>query len=427
MLRHTPFHSRVAAANQTQLWSHWSGHLVVEQYQLSERWEHAAIRNAVGIFDASPLRKYRITGPGAEGFLARLLARDIRPCAPGQAHYTVWCDDRGFVDEDGVVFRLGPEEFLLTAYDPNLALLTERAGALPAAAGKVMIEEVTDELGILAVQGPRSLAVLAALAGPDLARLRPFELTAARIGGAEVTISRTGFTGDLGYEVICDAADAPEVWDRVSEAGHPHGLVPFGQVALLIARIEAGLLLYRVDFQSARRAENDEQRSSPWELGLGWMLAGIDDDSRPFVGRRALLRERDEGRSRWAMMGLAVDQLEYDETHRAAGVTPPYAFHPVHTEALVYDGAAAGAGGPGGDDGPAVGFTCSFVYSPTLQRHIALARLRPEAAVPGRRVALEFTVNHRYVRIGATVARSPLFDPPRRRATPAPLPPGLAP
>lgn len=422
MLRHTPFHSRVAAANQTSLWSHWSGHLVVEQYQLSERWEHAAIRNGVGIFDASPLRKYRIAGSGAEGFLAGLLARDIRRCHPGQAQYTVWCDDRGFVDEDGVVFRLGPDEFLLTAYDPNLALLAERAGALPAAAGKVAIDEVTDELGILAVQGPRSHAVLAAVAGPELARLRPFELLAARIGGAEVTISRTGFTGDLGYEVICTAGDAPAVWDRVSEAGQPHGLIPFGQVALLIARIEAGLLLYRVDFQSSRRAENDHQRSTPWELGLGWMLAGIDDGGRPFVGRRALLRERDEGRSRWAMMGLAIDQLEYDARHHEAGVTPPYAFHAVHTEALVYDGPGAD-----GTDGEAVGFTCSFVYSPTLQRHIALTRLRPDAAVPGRRVALELTINHRYVRIGATVARNPLFDPPRRRATPAPLPPGLVP
>ncbi|MDH4365882.1 MAG: aminomethyltransferase family protein [Acidimicrobiia bacterium] len=416
MLRHTPFHSRVAAANQTSLWSHWSGHLVAEQYQASARWEHAAIRNAVGIFDASPLRKYRITGPGAEGFLGRLLARDVRRCTPGQAQYTVWCDDRGFVDDDGVVFRLGPEEFLLTAYDPNLALLTERAGSFPATAGRVAIEEVSDELGILAVQGPRSHAVLAALAGPELARLRPFELLATPIGGAEVTISRTGFTGDLGYEVICAAGDAPDVWDRVSEAGRPHGLVPFGQVALLIARIEAGLLLYRVDFQSARRAENDEQRSTPRELGLGWMLAGIDDDSRPFVGRRALLRERYEGRSRWVMMGLALDQLEYDMRHHEAGVTPPYAFQPVHTEALVYDG-----------DGPGVGYTCSFVYSPTLQRHIALARLRPEAAVPGRRVALEFTINHRYVRIGATVARNPLFDPPRRKAVPAPLPPEVAP
>ncbi len=397
---------------------------MAEQYQQSVRWEHAAIRNAVGIFDASPLRKYRITGPGAEGFLGRLLARDVRRCAPGQAQYTVWCDDRGFVDEDGVVFRLGPEEFLLTAYDPNLALLTERAAFSEDRIGKVAIEEVTDELGILAVQGPRSHAVLAAVAGPDLARLRPFELLAARIGQAEVTISRTGFTGDLGYEVICRAGDGPQVWDRVTEAGQPHGLVPFGQVALLIARIEAGLLLYRVDFGSARRAENNHQRSTPWELGLGWMLAGIDDESRPFAGRRALLRERDEGRSRWTMRGLAVDQLDYDARHHEAGVTPPYAFHPVHTEALVYDwpGAEGSAGA-----GEAVGFTCSFVYSPSLQRHIALARLRPEAAAPGRRVALELTINHRYVRIGATVARHPLFDPPRRTAVPPPLPPGVTP
>jgi aminomethyltransferase len=405
MLRQTPFHERVAAANQTSLWSHWAGHLVVDKYQMSEKFEYVAIRNAVGIFDSSPLYKYRIAGPDAERYLSGVLARDVRTCRPGQAQYTIWCDERGFVNEDGVVFRHSSDEFLLTAAEPNLSYLQNLIGY-----DRVEITDVTYDYGTLAVQGPRSRAVLAQLA-PEVERLGCFDHTPAKIGDAAVTISRTGFTGDLGFEVFCAPDDALAVWDAIVEAGTPHGLLPFGQTALLMARIEAGLLLINVDFESSRLAENDEHRSTPLELGLGWMLRGVEDDSRPFIGRRAILRERAEETSRWKMMALVVDWDDYDRKYTKAGMVPPKDHTPVHEDMMVYD-----------DDAKRVGYATSFMYSPVLQQHIALARIRPKYAKPGAEVNLEFTINHRYVQVRAHVARNPLFNPERKTSVPEQLP-----
>ena len=401
MLRESPFHNRVAAANQTSLWSHWSGHLVVDKYQSSEKFEYVSIRNAVAMFDSSPLYKYRIVGPDAERFLGGVLARDIRTCRPGEAQYTIWCDDRGYVNEDGVVFRHGPGEFLLTAAEPNLAYFQDLVGGLA-----VEVTEVTYDYATLAVQGPRSRAVLGELA-PEINSLGYFEHTAAKIRGVPVTISRTGFTGDLGFEIFAASDEASVIWDAVAEAGAPHGIVPFGQTALLIARIEAGLLLINVDFEASRLAENDEHRSTPLELGLGWMLKGIDDDSRPFIGRRAIRRERADGTSRWKMTGLMVDPFDYDRKFTAAGMVPPKDHTPVSGDMMVYD-----------DDGQRVGYATSFVYSPVLQRHIALARIGPDLATTGTRAFLEFTINHRYEQVAAEVTHTPFFAPERKTSMP---------
>jgi aminomethyltransferase len=400
MIRQSPFHDRVAAANQTSLWSHWAGHLVVDKYQMSEKWEYVAIRNAVGVFDSSPLYKYRITGPDAERYLGGVLARDVRTCRPGQAQYTIWCDERGFVNEDGVVFRHSDQDFLLTAAEPNLAYFRDLVGY-----DRVEIDDVSDQYGSLAIQGPRAHAVLMQLA-PEVSDLGYFDHTPAKLGGTAVTMSRTGFTGDLGYEVFCDVADAPAVWDAIFDAGAAHGILPFGQTALLMARIEAGLLLIHVDFDASRFAENDEHRSTPLELGMQWMLNGIDDTSRPFIGRRAILRERAEGTSRWKLMGLMVDPFDYHDKYTAAGMVPPKDHTPVHEDMMVYD-----------DNVERVGYATSFMYSPVLQRHIALAHVRPELATVGQKVNLEFTINHRYVQVGAHVARNPMFAPPRKTAS----------
>jgi aminomethyltransferase len=180
-------------------------------------------------------------------------------------------------------------------------------------------------------------------------------------------------------------------------------MLPFGQTALLMARIEAGLLLIHVDFDASRLAENDEHRSTPIELGLGWMLNGIDDDTRPFIGRRAILRERAEGTSRWKMMGLMVDPYDYHRKYTDDGMVPPKDHTPVHEDMMVYD-----------DDVQRVGYATSFMYSPVLQRHIALARVRPEVAKVGTHLNLEFTINHRYVQVGAEVARNPMYTPARK-------------
>jgi aminomethyltransferase len=366
---------------------------------MSEKFEYFAVRNSVGIFDTSPLYKYRFTGPGAERYLAGVLARNIRRCRPGQARYTVWLDDRGFVVEDGVVLRLAPDEFMLTAARPNLAYLRGLIGY-----EAVEIDDVSDQWGILAVQGPAARTVLEPLAA-ETATLGFFDLAPVKLGDTPVTVSRTGYTGGLGYEIWVPAEDAVAVWDEVVAAGEGHGMLAFGQIALLMARIEAGLLLIDVDFESSRFAFNDEHRSTPLELGFGWMFRDLDGDDRPFVGRNAVVGERAGGTSRWKMTGLVVDWQEYDTLYTDAGLIPPKDHVPATEEFMLYDA-----------DSQRVGYATSFMYSPMLQRHIAIARVRPDLATPGTRVDLEVTVNHRYRRVGARVARMPLYNPAHKTA-----------
>ena len=235
MIRETPFHPRTSEANQTGLWSHWSGYLATDRYQMSDKFEYFAIRNSAAVIDTSPLYKYRITGSDAESFLAGVLARDIRKCRPGQAHYTVWCDDDGWVVEDGVILRHSDDEFLLTAAEPNMAYMQDLAGRMA-----VQIEDVSDDFGALALQGPYAREILKQLA-PEMEEIGYFHLTPAKVGNAAVTISRTGYTGDLGYEIWVERDDAVGVWDTLFEVAAPYGVIPAGQTALLIARIEAGL------------------------------------------------------------------------------------------------------------------------------------------------------------------------------------------
>src|SRR3712207_2220683 len=242
---------------------------------MSSKHEYFAIRNGVGIFDSSPLFKYWIRGRDAERLLAGLVTRDIRRCRPGQAYYTVWCDDRGYVLEDGVFFRHSESEFFLTSARPNLGYFSDSASGYD-----VGIEDVSDEYGVLAVQGPRSRAALATVA-PEVTDLAYFDHTAAKIGSAAVRISRTGYTGGLGFEILVPAGEALGVFDAVMGSGRGHGVRPFGEEALLMSRVEAGLILIDVEFGSSRLAYTDQQRFTPKELGLGWMLRGIDADDRP--------------------------------------------------------------------------------------------------------------------------------------------------
>jgi aminomethyltransferase len=399
MILTSPFHERTYALNETGLWSHWSGHLAADRYQFSDKFEYFAVRNSAGVFDSSPLYKYRIHGPDAERFLAGVLARDIRACRPGHAQYTAWCDDRGFVVEDGVILRHGPDEFLLTAAEPNLAYFSDLVGH-----DDVRIDEVSHDYGVIAVQGPRSRDLLARVV-PGAAAIPYFGLTTGTIGGSPVTVSRTGYSGDLGYEVWIEAPDALRVWDALWDAFDGHGVLPFGLSALYMLRIEAGLLLLDVDFASSRFAWTDEDRSTPIELGLGWMLRDLADDDRAFIGRRAIERELADGTSRWRMTGLVLDWQDYDRIYNAAGLIPPKDHAPVQEELFVYD-----------DDIRQVGYATSSMYSPMLQRHIAMARVRPDLARIGTSVRLEVDVNHHYEYVRATTARLPLYNPTRKTA-----------
>jgi aminomethyltransferase len=399
MINKTPFHERLEQLNATQRWGHWSGYLSALKYDMSPKHEYFAVRNSAGFFDTSPLYKLRISGRDAERFPAGVMTRDIRQCRPGRAQYTVWCDDRGFVLEDGVLFRHSETDFLLTAAEPNLGYLSDLVGSLD-----VAFEDVTDEFGMLAVQGPRSRRILAQLA-PEVEMLAYFEHTDAKIGKAPVTISRTGYTGDLGYEVRVGRDDALSVLDAVIEAGEGHGFRPFGEEALLMTRIEAGLVLINVEFSSSRYAYTDHDRITPKELGFGWMLKGIDADDRPFIGRDAIRRELADKTSRWASVGLVLDWADYDRVYDEAGLIPPKDETPVEYESMLYDG-----------DGERVGYATSLMYSPMLQRHIAMARLRPDLAARGTRVDFELTINHQYETVVAEVTRLPFFNPPRKTA-----------
>jgi aminomethyltransferase len=400
VIRGTPFHERTNALNETQLWSHWSGHLAASRYQLSDKMEYFAVRNAAGLFDSSPLFKYRIAGSGAEAFLAGILARDIRACEPGHAQYTCWLDDRGFVIEDGVILRPGRDEFLLTCAEPNLAYFEDRIDR-----HEVRIEEVSHEVGTLALQGPRSRDLLKRLV-PQMEHIPYFGVAKGEIGGAGVTVSRTGYSGDLGYEVWVDTPDALHVWDTMWDSMDGHGVLPFGLDALYMLRIEAGLLLLDVDFDSSRYAWNDAHRSTPVELGWGWMFKDLKSDDRAFIGRKALEREITDKTSRWRMSGLIVDWKDYDRVYNEAGQIPPKDHTAVQEDWIVYDD----------DYQEQVGYATSFMYSPMLQRHIAIARVRPDLAATGTRLKLEFTVDHHYQQVAAHVARLPLYNPPRKTA-----------
>jgi aminomethyltransferase len=410
MIRTTPFHERTSALNETGLWEHWSNCLVAQRYQMSEKFEYFAIRNAAGLFDTSPLYKYRFRGPDAERYLAGVLARDTRKLAVGRAQYTLWCDDRGFVIEDGVLLRLAETEYLLTAAEPNLAYFQGLAGSLD-----VAIEDVTEEWGILSIQGPRSREILASVA-PAIADLGYFALTRTKLAGVDVIVSRTGYTGDLGYEIWVPRDGALAVWDAIWEVGQPRALIPFGMTALYMARIEAGLILLDVDFRSSRYAWTDADRSTPVELGFGWMFRDLAPSApsanghsaangRAFIGRDAIRQELQERTSRWQLTGLVVDWKDYDRIYDEAGLIPPKDHTPIQDEYYVYD-----------DQLNQLGYATSQMYSPMLQRHIALARVPVDRTAEGSHVKIEAGVRHRYEYFDAAVSKLPLFNPQRRTA-----------
>ena len=395
MIRTTPFHERTEAANATGLWSHWAGQLVAEKYQMAEKFEYFAIRNAVGVFDTSPLYKYRISGRDAERYLAGVLTRDIRKCRPGTAQYTLWCDGGGYVIEDGVILRRSGDEFLLATARPNLAYFSDLIFG-----SEVAIDDVSDDYAVLAIQGPKSRAVLASLSD-DVADLGYFHTAETKLADLAVTVSRTGFTGDLGYEVWVDAPSALDLWDAVMEAGAGYGILPVGQIALLMARIEAGLLLLDVDFKSSRYAWTDADRSTPDELGLGWMARDASSTDRAFIGRDAIVREQ----ARWSTVGIVVDWADWDALHDRNGLVPPKDHVPVDDVSLLYDSAR-----------DRVGYVTSFMYSPMMQRHIGIARVRPELSAAGTEVTLEVTINHEWQSVKAHVAGLPFYNPPRKLA-----------
>jgi aminomethyltransferase len=396
-MKTTPFYDRTSVLNATGLWGHWAGFLSATQYHHSEKFEYFAVRTSAGVYDTSPLNKYRINGPDAEKFLCGVLARDIRTCRPGQAQYTIWCDEEGYVVEDGVILRQSENEFLLTAAEPNMAYFQDQIGY-----DNVEIEDVSERVASFAFQGPRTRDILAKLT-PDVDALGYFGLTETKIDRTTVTVSRTGFTGGLGYELWIPADRALDVWDAVFDAGVGHHMYPFGETALLMTRIEAGLILIDADFSPSRFAWTDAQKSTPLELGMGWMFRNIETDSRAFIGRESIRREIQNG-SRWHLVGLVLDWADWNRTYSGQGHVAPKDHTPLAEEILLYR------------EGVRVGFATSHMYSPMMQRHIAIARVKPALASVGSEVDFEVAINHELHYVKAAVTKMPFYNPPHKTA-----------
>jgi glycine cleavage system T protein (aminomethyltransferase) len=394
MLQGTVFHPRTAPLCQAQNWRRWSGYIVAGSYELSPEREYWAIRSAAALLDVSPLYKYLIAGPDASRLVNRIVTRDVDRCAINQVMYTPWCDEAGKVIDDGTISRLGPQTFRVTSADPNYGWFCENAFGL-----RVTIQDVSAAVAALALQGPRSREILNRLSDAPLGGLGYYRLTRARLDGMGVTISRTGYTGDLGYEIWVEARDALALWDLLMDAGQGYGLLPAGMLALDIARIEAGLLLIETDYTSTRKALIESQKSSPFELGLGWT---VHLDKENFVGRPALAAEQ-RRRPRWRFVGLQVDWDSLEKIYARQGLAVQLPAAAWRTSAPVYAGRRQ------------VGYASSGCWSPLLKKYIALAHVRAPFASEGTPLRMEVTAEHMRKKARARTVRLPFFNPERKR------------
>jgi aminomethyltransferase len=393
----TAFHPRTAALNRKLQWREWSGYFAASAYSDSHDIEYNAIREAAALIDVSPLFKYLVSGPDAERLIDRVIVRDATKLAVGQVYYTCWCDEDGKVVDDGTITRLDQTTYRWTAADPQLRWFRLNAAGLD-----VDVEEVTEATAALALQGPLSRAVLEAAAVEPFGDLRYFRGRPATVAGVELYVTRTGYTGDLGYELWVDAGDAVELWDVLADVGTDFGLRPAGMLALDVVRLEAGLILLEVDYTSSRHAVIPEQAYSPYEIGLGRMVKL--DKAVPFVGQRALRREQAAGGPPRRLVGLDVEWAGIEALHAAQGLTPAMAPQAWRTAVPVYAGRRQ------------VGRATSGTWSPTLKRAIALASVDAGQAEPGTPLDLEWTVEARRGRVRARVAELPFLDLPRKRA-----------
>ena len=395
MLKTTPFHPRTAPLVRAQTWRRWAGYQMASAYDPHPDREYAAIRNAAALIDVSPLYKYRLTGRDAARLLDRMITRDMTKLQVGQVYYTPWCDIHGKVIDDGTVSRLDEGAFRLTSADSSLRWLHLNAVGL-----EVAIEDISERVATLALQGPLSRAILEAVAPAEIATLKYFRLAETTVDRIPVAISRTGYTGDLGYEIWVEADDALAVWDALMAAGTPYGLTPAGVWALDVARIEAGLIMLDVDYHSAHHALIEEQKSSPFEINLGW---AVSPAKGPFNGRRALAAERARG-PRWSFVGLEIDWVSFERLFAAHRLPPHVPNVAWRTSAPVYR------------DGAQVGYASSGCWSPLLKKSLALAHLKTPHFEPGTPVEIEITVEHQRRRADAVVRKLPFYDPERKKS-----------
>ncbi|HLA92117.1 MAG TPA: aminomethyltransferase family protein [Actinomycetota bacterium] len=392
----TAFHPRTSQLNSKMSWGEWSGYFAAAVYADFHDIEYNAIREQAALIDVSPLYKYEITGPDAARLVDRVMTRDVAKLAVDRVFYTPWCNEDGKVIDDGTVTRRGENEFFWTAADPTYRWFHLNASGLD-----VRIEDVSEKIAGVALQGPRSRMILEAVTRQDWADVRYFGHRRTEIGGIDVHVTRTGYTGDLGYEVWTPEDQAVEVWDALWEAGGPHGIRPAGIRALDVSRVEAGLILIEAEYTSARHAISSEQQYSPFEIGLGRL---VDFGKRAFVGRHALQLEQRRGGPARRLVGLDLDW---------SGIEAMYARHdlPPGVSATVQRDAV-----PVSKDGKQVGRATSIGWGPTIKKMVGFGSVPPSLSAPGTRLSVEWSVEGERGRVGATVVELPFLDLERKRS-----------
>ncbi len=393
----TAVHDRTFALCQSLNYREWSGFYAVSVYETHHEHEYNAIRNAAALLDVTPLYKYMLSGRDATRFVNRVITRDINKVAVNQVIYCCWCDEEGRIIDDGTITRLEEDRYRWTAADPNLRWFRQNAIGLD-----VQIEEITEQIAALALQGPTSGKLLKSVAEADIENLKYFRKTSGKIGGVAVDVSRTGYTGDLGYEIWIPWQEAGKVWDALMDAGRRFDIHPTGMLALDVARIEAGLILADVDYISSKKALIASQKYSPAEVGLSKL---VHYDKENFIGREALLAEQKAGAKR-QLVGLEIDWSAFEALFDRMGLAPQTPATASRIHVPVYKGREQ------------VGKATSTTWSPLLKQLIALASVDSRQAEPGSRLFVEITVEAVRHKVSATVRQLPFFNPPRKTRTP---------
>ncbi len=396
----TAFHERTFALCQSLNYREWSGYYTVSVYEVHHEHEYNAIRNACALIDISPLYKYLVTGKDATKLANRVITRDINKVAVGQVIYACWCDEDGKVIDDGTITRLEENKYRWTAADPSLRWFRQNGLNMD-----VQIEDISEQTAALALQGPASARLLKTVADADIANLKYFRKTSGKIAGVPVDISRTGYTGDLGYEIWIprnDDHDAVRVWDALMDKGKQFDIHAAGMLALDVARVEAGLLLIEVDYISSKKALIPSQKYSPYELGFGKM---VHLDKENFIGKRALARDNKQGVAR-QLVGLEVDWVEVEEQFDKFGLSPAAPSQASRVAVPVYAGDKH------------VGKATTTAFSPLLKKLIALASAGIEYSKPGTKLQMELTIEAQRMKTTATVVTLPFFNPKRKTAVP---------
>ena len=393
----TAFHERTLALCHSLNYREWSGYYTVSVYEVHHEHEYNAIRNACALIDISPLYKYLITGKDATKLVNRIITRDINKVKVGQVIYCCWCDEQGKVIDDGTITRLEENVYRWTAADPSLRWFRQNGLNMD-----VEVEDISEQVAALALQGPTSAKLLKAVADADIANLKYFRKTSGKINGVPVDISRTGYTGDLGYEIWMPWNEGVKVYDALMEKGRQFDIHAAGMLALDVARVEAGLLLIEVDYTSSKKALIASQKYSPFELGFGKM---VHFDKENFIGKTVLAKDAKNGVER-QLVGLEVDWVEVEEQHDKFGLTPAAPSQASRVPVPIYVGERQ------------VGKATTTTFSPLLKKLIALASVNTEHSKAGTKLQMELTIEAQRLKTTATVVNLPFFNPKRKTATP---------